>query len=84
MAAADVLAVLRAAPRHVNPAVALCLEIRRLEAEGDLSPENLLALRPRIDAAIPEALEEAQEVQRAWRALRQAEPIPAAGVPVGF
>ena len=84
MAAADVLAALLAAARHVNPAVALCLEIRRLEAAGDLSPEVLLALRPRIDAAIPRAVEEAQEMQRAWRAVRQAEPIPAVGVPAGF
>lgn len=76
-----VLARLKDAPTHVNPAVALCL---RIESDGLSQPEALIALKDEIGAAITQAEEEIDYVEAILRALRAARAVPAAYVPIGF
>lgn len=81
-AASDqVLAALLAAPQHVNPAVALWLEIQN---DGPISAEDLLAATGRIEDAIRQGENEAKQVEAALRQLRKAQPQPSRAVPVGF
>ena len=80
-AQADILAALRAAPRHVNPAVALEREL--VDAEN-LALEQILALQPRIERAIQDGAAEARAVTDALRALRATRATPTPVVPHGF
>jgi hypothetical protein len=77
----SVFASLREAPRHVNPAVALCL---RIESEGLTQPEDLLLLKDEMDQAISQAEEDIQFVDDVLRALQKAPAVPAAVVVPGF
>lgn len=75
------LADLRAAPRYVNPAIALCL---RLDDEALSEPEALLALKDEIDVAVAQAEGDIQIVDEAFHTLRKSPAIPALLVPLGF
>ena len=77
----QVLTLLKNAPRHVNPAVALCL---RLEAQGPSQPEALIALKDEIGAAITQGEEEIEFVDEVLRALQKARAVPSTTVPTGF
>lgn len=77
----QVLAALVAAPRHVNPAVELWLE---LQNNGPISAEDLLSVSPRIEQAIQQGEKERAEVEAALKRLTAARPVPSRSVPVGF
>lgn len=76
--------ILRCAPRHVNPAVALCLQLRDLESTESLSPEVLVTLDATIRQAIDEGEAEGKEVAAATTALARIPPLPSLTVPAGF
>jgi hypothetical protein len=80
---AEVTATLLAAPDEPNPAVRLCLELRRLDL-ATASPEDLLALRGRIDQACVQGEAEIDSVRHTLKALHRAVPVPARHVPLGF
>jgi hypothetical protein len=80
-APADILAALRAAPRHVNPAVALERELADAE---NLTLEQVFALQPRLEHAVEQGAEEARAVDDALRALRAARAVSTPEVPDGF
>jgi hypothetical protein len=80
-ALADILTALRAAPRHVNPAVALERELERAE---HLTLEQIFALQPRLEHAVERGAEEARVVADALRALRAARAVPTPETPDGF
>lgn len=77
----QVLASLKNAPRHLNPAVALCL---RIEVQGPSQPEALIAIKDEIGAAIEQAEEEIEYVDATLRALQSASAVPSTNVPLGF
>jgi hypothetical protein len=77
----EVLAHLKGAPPHINPAVALCL---RIESEGLSQPETLIALKDEIATAITRAEAEIDYVDTVLRALCVARAVPAVHVPMGF
>jgi hypothetical protein len=81
----EVRRVLVAAPRYLNPAVALCLELQKVETEaGELDAETLLLLRPRIEQALEQSQREVGDLIGVHKALIAARAVPAASVPVGF
>jgi hypothetical protein len=82
-AQAVVTAALLAASDEPNPAVQLCLELRGLDL-ATASPEELLALRGRIDLATEQGEAAIESVRRTLKALHKAVPVPARHVPVGF
>ncbi len=80
-ASEEVLAALASAPRHVNPAVELWLE---LQQEGPLSPEDLMAASARIEDAITQGQAERDAVNSALCNLVALQPVPARFIPIGF
>jgi hypothetical protein len=80
-ALADILAALRAAPRYVNPAVALERELADVE---NLTLEQIFALQPRLEHAVEHGAEEARAVADALRALCTARAVPTPETPDGF
>ncbi len=81
-AASDqVLAALVSAPRHVNPAVELWLE---LQQQGPFSAEDLMAASSRIEDAIAQGEAERDATGSALRNLIASQPVPARFVPIGF
>jgi hypothetical protein len=81
-AASDqVLAALVTAPRHLNPAVELWLE---LQQHGPLSAEDLMAASSRIEDAIAQGEAERDATGSALRNLVVSQPVPAQFVPIGF
>ena len=80
-AASQVIAALVAAPRHVNPAVAMLLE---LQHKGQLVAEELLAMSSDIEKAMIDGADERDQVVGALEKLVRSKPIPADSVPVGF
>ncbi len=77
----EVLAALVSAPRHVNPAVELWLE---LQQQGPLSAEDLMVASSRIEDAIAQGEAERDAVGSALRNLIASQPVPARFVPIGF
>jgi hypothetical protein len=81
-AASDqVFAALVSAPRHLNPAVELWLE---LQQHGPLSAEDLMAASARIENAIAQGEAERDAVGSTLRNLVVSQPVPAHFVPIGF
>ena len=80
-ASEEVLAALVVAPRHVNPAVALWLD---LQQQGPLSAEDLMAASTQIEDAIGQGQAERDAVGCALRNLAASQPVPACFVPIGF
>jgi len=80
-ASEEVLAALIVAPRHINPAVALWLE---LQQQGPLSAEDLMAASAQIEDAIGQGQAERDAVGCALRNLVASQPVPARFVPTGF
>jgi hypothetical protein len=80
-ASEEVLAALASAPRHVNPAVALWLE---LQQQGPLSAEDLMTASAQIEDAIGQGQAERDAVGCALRNLAASQPVPACFVPIGF
>ena len=78
---ANILAALRAAPRHVNPAITL---ERELADAANLTLEQVFALQPRLAHAVEQGAEEARAVDDALRALRAARAVSTPEVPDGF
>jgi len=78
---ANILAALRAAPRHVNPAITL---ERELADAANLTLEQVFALQPRLAHAVEQGAEEARAVDDALRALRAARAVPTPEAPDGF
>jgi len=76
-----VIEFLVAAPRHVNPAITLYQE---LAAASEISPEEMLLLQPRIDAAIQEGQQALELEAQSLKALVATEPITSVEVPDGF
>ena len=72
-----------AAPCEVNPAVSLCLELRRINLDHAV-PETHLALRDRIDEAIDAGEEQIGLIRASLKMLRDAAPIPSHHLPIGF
>jgi len=77
----QVLAALVSAPRHVNPAVELWLE---LQQQGPRSAEDLMAASSRIEDAIAQGEAERDATGSALRNLVASQPVPARFVPIGF
>lgn len=76
---------LLAAPRSLNPAVALCLELEKMETEaGEMSAETLLSLRPRIEQALEQSRGQVDDLAAVRKALVAARAVPAPSVPIGF
>ena len=75
------LAALIAAPRHVNPAVELWLDLWQ---KGPLSAEELIHASPQIEQAIQEGESEAEHVKASLHRLVISKPIPSSTVPAGF
>ena len=75
------LAALIAAPRHVNPAVELWLDLWQ---KGPLSAEELIHASPQIEQAIQEGESEAEHVKASLHGLVISKPIPSSTVPTGF
>lgn len=83
--AGQVQSALLDAPRSLNPAVALCLELEKMETEaGEMSAETLLLLRPRIEQALEQSQREVDDLASVRKALVAARAVPAASVPIGF
>ena len=82
-AAHKVVENLRAAPGGANPAVSLCLALRRENIE-QASPDDLLAWRERIDAALEAGEAELEDVRATLKGLIAAAPVPSRDVPAGF
>ena len=80
-ASEEVLAALIVAPRHVNPAVALWLD---LQQHGPLSAEDLMTASSRIEDAIAQGEAERDATGSALRNLVASQPVPACFVPIGF
>ena len=80
-ASEEVLAALIIAPRHLNPAVELWLE---LQQHGPLSAEDLMAASSRIEDAIAQGEAERDATGSALRNLVASQPVPACFVPIGF
>lgn len=75
------IAELLAAPERVNPAVAMQAEIAKM---GNASHLEILAMKPRIDAAIKAGGQELRDADKAESVLRAAEPIASSRIPLGF
>jgi len=80
-ASEEVLAALIVAPRHVNPAVALWLD---LQQQGPLSAEDLMTASAQIEDAIGQGQAERDATGSALRNLVASQPVPALFVPIGF
>ena len=80
-ASEEVLAALASAPRHVNPAVALWLE---LQQQGPLSAEDLMAASAQIEDAIEQGQAERDATASVLSNLVASQPVPACFVPIGF
>lgn len=78
---AFVLDALTAAPRYLNPAIALSLQ---LEAERIENPEDVFRHEGRIQQAIDGAEKEIKRTARVVDALKRATPVPADVTPEGF
>ena len=76
----EVVAVLAAAPEHVNPAVVM---YQRLIEENPKVGE-LMRLKPEIDHAIKAGRSETDQVKRARNALIGCVATPASRTPMGF
>ncbi|MBM3129470.1 MAG: hypothetical protein FJ009_12690 [Chloroflexi bacterium] len=76
-----VIEFLVAAPRYVNPAIALYQE---LTAASEISREEMLLLQPRIDAAIQEGQQALELAVQSLKALVATEPMASVEVPNGF
>jgi len=76
-----VIEFLVAAPRHINPAIALYQE---LATASEISPEEMLLLQPRIDAAIQEGQQALELAVQSLKTLAATEPIALIEVPDGF
>lgn len=76
--------VLRRAPRHINPAVALCVRLQELENGRSLAPELLVKLDATIRQAIDAGEAEGKTVAAATAALAKIPPVPSRAVPAGF
>lgn len=81
MPTAAVLDIFKAAPRYLNPAIALHLQ---LEAEHAYQPEDVMKYRGQIDDVIEQAQQEIRITNTAIAALKAAPPIAAQVVPEGF
>ncbi len=78
---AKVQAALVAAPRHLNPAIELWVE---LQQQTLLPAEDLVGLTARVERAIQEGEPEAKAVQQARHSLAGALPVPAPFLMPGF
>jgi hypothetical protein len=77
---ASILLALDAAPRHVNPAIALYMELQ----DRPMEVEVLITEAGRIERAIQEGEEEVRDIERKTNKLADAEAVPAPSVPIGF
>ena len=75
------LAALIAAPRHVNPAVELWLNLWQ---KGPLSAEELIHISPQFENAIKEGESETEHVKASLHGLVISRPVPSNTVPTGF
>ncbi len=80
---AMVLQALLDAPSAVNPAISLCLALRRNHIE-DASPDELLALREQIEDALDVGEAQIDAVRNSLKLLMSAAPVPSQHVPTGF
>jgi hypothetical protein len=78
------LALLRAAPEEIHPALLLAWELKQRELAGTLEIETLLGVAPAIDAAITNAETALRDSVRALKVLRAARPAATSIVPEGF
>ncbi len=78
---AEVQAALVAAPRHLNPAIELWLE---LQQQTPLSAEDLVGLTARVERAIQDGEPEAKLVEQARRSLAGSQAVPAPFLMPGF
>ncbi len=80
---AQVLQSLLDASSEVNPALTLCMLLRQQHVE-QATPDELLALRERIETAIEAGEQQIETVRTSLKLLMLATPVPALHVPVGF
>jgi hypothetical protein len=81
---ARVIAALRAAEPHTNPALALARELQLRSARGRLGPLAVARLKPRIDAAVKEGERELELTKKVIGRLKQCRPSPSSEAPSGF
>jgi hypothetical protein len=80
----EVLNALDRARPHVNPAIALAVEVLQHEAAGDTRFFDELVRTGRLERAEAAGEREGRAVQRALETCSTCQPIPADDIPVGF
>ena len=75
---------LLAAPAGVNPAVEMSRRIREMAKAGDLTPEGVKKLLPKINRAIETGDRDLHAAGEAFRDLRDAGAVASREVPLGF
>jgi hydrogenase maturation factor HypE len=75
---------LLSAPADVNAAIRMSAEIKCLALAGELTPEKIAEMAPRIDQAADQGESDLQAVRSVLDALEGVEASAAAEVPFGF
>ncbi len=80
----DVLKALVNAPEHINPAIALAVELQRAETAGDKAAIDQAIRSGAVEKAVIAGEREGNAVVGALAACGRAAPIASQTVPVGF
>lgn len=80
----SVIDALTNAPEHVNPAIALAVELQQAETRGDKDALDQAVKSGAIEQAIIAGEREGNDVMRALAACGHAPPVASSTVPVGF
>ncbi|AFZ33562.1 MULTISPECIES: hypothetical protein [Cyanophyceae] len=80
--AASVLAVLDTAPSEVDPAILMCVKLRKIELLQGINPCNAQAIVEQIETAIAQSRHSSDSVKQCLKRLDQSLAVSA--IPVGF
>lgn len=75
---------LLSAPDGVNPAIEMSRRIREMSRAGELNPESVKKLLPKINSAIETGDRDLHAAGEALRDLRDAGAVASRDVPLGF
>lgn len=78
------LAVLKAAPEEVNPALLMAWELKKMERAGEFDLRVSVAVQGQVRKALNEGEIEKARIDKMLRTLKLLKPCPARQVPVGF
>jgi hypothetical protein len=82
LTAASVLAALDAAPSQVDPAILMCVKLRKIELLQGINPYNAQAIVEQIETALARSKHWSDSVKQSLKRLDQS--LSVSTIPVGF